>query len=51
MTAKEIEKFKKDFDTRIESRRLIDALDILSNTATAAGEWRINDRIAAMRQS
>lgn len=51
MTAKEIDKFKRDFDSVLERRRLLEALDMLSNVSASAGEWRINDRVASMRQS
>lgn len=51
MTAKEIDKFKRDFDSVLERRRLLEALDMLSNVSASAAEWRINDRVASMRQS
>lgn len=51
MTAKEIDKFKRDFDSVLERRRLLEALEMLSNVSASAGEWRINDRVASMRQS
>ncbi len=51
MTAKEIDKFKQDFDSMMAHRRLLEALEMLSNVSAAAGEWRINDRVASMRQS
>lgn len=51
MTAKEIDKFKRDFDAALDSRRLLEALDMLTNVSASAGEWRLNDRVATIRQS
>ena len=51
MTAKEIDKFKRDFDAALDSRRLLEALDVLTNVSASAGEWRLNDRVATIRQS
>ena len=37
MTAKEIDKFKRDFDAALDSRRLLEALDVLTNVSASAG--------------